>query len=362
MAVLRIYKKQQNFVILDKTCLNDEKLSWGAKGLHAYLMSLPDDWQVRVSDLRLRSTNGRDAVRGLLSELEQSGYIQKAACRDNGNGRFGGIEYLVLEVPDQEKLAISPETEKPSLVKNEQKEPRPENPFTANPETGNPAPVSATLISINRINNNKLSNKTAASTEVFAETASTVVQQQQAAAVTSFQAVQENVMPVKKIELEQSPLNFVHQDALITSQLTQTQKQRINTLVNSLNIPQKEDLTEEIEFCLLNPKHFTACGHDFGRKLNAIRKVILRNEWQTPVGMMSIVVEKQDNQRVAVKQLETELKNVYAEASHFKKLLANAKAQARDHIESILKQVNNKIQLIESQVREMSQNEAAFLR
>ena len=229
------------------------------------------------------------------------------------------------------------------------------------PESGNPEPGNTTLLSNNRINNNKLSNKTAASTEACVEMASTVVQQQQAAAVTSFQ-VQENVTQVKKIELEQSPLNFLPQeDALINSQLTQTQKQRVKTVVNSLNISQEKGLAEEIEFCLLNPKHFTACGHDFGRKLNAIRKVILRNEWQTPVGMMSIVVEKQDNQRVAVKQLEAELKSVYAEASHFKKLLANAKAQTRAHIESILKQVNNKIQLIETQVREMSQNEAAFL-
>ena len=94
MAVLRIHKKQQNFVILDKTCLNDVTLSWGAKGLHAYLMSLPDDWQVRVSDLRLRSTNGRDAVRGLLNELEQVGYIERSISRNEVSGRFGGVEYL----------------------------------------------------------------------------------------------------------------------------------------------------------------------------------------------------------------------------------------------------------------------------
>lgn len=79
MAVLRIHKKQQNFLILDKTCLNEDSLSWGAKGLHAYLMSLPDDWKVQVSDLRKRATNGRDAVRALLCELEQSGYLKNLA-------------------------------------------------------------------------------------------------------------------------------------------------------------------------------------------------------------------------------------------------------------------------------------------
>lgn len=129
MAVLRIQKKQKNFVILDKTCLNDKTLSWGAKGLHAYLMSLPDDWRVRVSDLQLRSKNGRDAVRGLLKELEQAGYIQAITCRNESSGRFGGIEYFVVETP---------EPEKPSLVINEQFYPEPDNQSPENPATGNP--------------------------------------------------------------------------------------------------------------------------------------------------------------------------------------------------------------------------------
>ena len=69
MAILRVYKKQNNFVILDKTCLHDEKLSWAAKGLHAYLISMPDDWSVRVSHLVYQATNGRDSVKGVLAEL-----------------------------------------------------------------------------------------------------------------------------------------------------------------------------------------------------------------------------------------------------------------------------------------------------
>ncbi|WP_419421455.1 hypothetical protein ACNVED_15965 (plasmid) [Legionella sp. D16C41] len=81
MSVLRIYKKQQNFVIFDKTCLQDNFLSWGAKGLHAYLMSMPDDWRIKVADLKNRATNGRDTVRGLLLELDPKDYIFKSTCR-----------------------------------------------------------------------------------------------------------------------------------------------------------------------------------------------------------------------------------------------------------------------------------------
>ena len=39
-------KKRDNpYLTIDKTALNDKRLTWQAKGLHAYLMGLPDDWR-----------------------------------------------------------------------------------------------------------------------------------------------------------------------------------------------------------------------------------------------------------------------------------------------------------------------------
>ena len=95
MTVLRINKKEKNFLILDKTCLQATDLSWGAKGLHAYLMSLPDNWQVKVQDLSKRATNGRDSVRALLSELKTTGYISTSWMRDDKTGKYNCLEYLV---------------------------------------------------------------------------------------------------------------------------------------------------------------------------------------------------------------------------------------------------------------------------
>lgn len=352
MTVLRIHKKQQNFVILDKTCLNDESLSWGAKGLHAYLISLPDNWKVRVSDLKERARNGRDAVRGLLCELEQAGYIQKSTHRDDASGRFGGVEYLVLEIPepkDQEKM---PEPKKPFSVKNEQKTPSPENPSLVSPEAGNPSPVNPTLININRISNNKINNKTAANNSV-SDKASNIQLQPQAAAVVS-QLVRHELNSVAKTDQRPNPVDLLSQeDALIGAKLTEAQKQRLITLVKSLKVSQKEVLSEEIEYCLLNLKHFTACGNDFSRKLNAIRGVILRGDWQTPVGMVPEVSEKQHPCSLVVKQLENELREVHAEASHFKKLLSTAKEHTRIHFETIITQAQNKIHDIEDQLRHL---------
>jgi hypothetical protein len=362
MAVLRIHKKQQNFVILDKTCLNDEFLSWGAKGLHAYLISLPDNWKVRVSDLKERATNGRDAVRGLLFELEQAGYIQKSTCRDDANGRFGGIEYLVLEVPLVKEPCLSPATEKPSSVKKEQTTPGPENPLPVSPETGNPSPANTTLININRINNKKLNNETAASTSIPAKATSTSIQSE-AAAVSFSQAVRHELKSVAQPEQRSNPVELLSQeDGLVGSCLTQPQKQRINALVNSLNVSKKEILMEEIGFCLLNPKHFTACGNDFSRKLNAIRSVILRGDWQTPAGMMKDLSVTQNSNNLALKQLEVELMETHAEAVHFKKLLATAKENARAHFEAIITQAQSKTQHIEEKIKQVKsqQQEACY--
>lgn len=348
MAVLRIHKKQQNFVILDKTCLNDQTLSWGAKGLHAYLISLPDNWKVRVSDLKERARNGRDAVRGLLSELEQAGYIQKATSRDDASGRFGGVEYLVLEIPEPKNQENNAETEKPSSVKNEQKTPSPENPSLVDPETGNPLPENPMLININKIN-----NKTAAACHTASiKTLNAKIQSKKAVAVVSSQVVRHEVVSIEKTYQGNNHIDFLSQeDALINSQLTQSQKDRVRMLVKSLNVSQKEVLIEEIEFCLLNPKHFTACGKDFSRKLNAIRGVILRGGWQTPTGMIQERTVVQNSNNLAVRHLENELREAQAEAVHFKRLLTTAKEHTRAHFETIIYQAQNKIHDLEERIR-----------
>lgn len=350
MAVLRIHKKQKNFVILDKTCLNDESLSWGAKGLHAYLMSLPDDWRVRVSDLKERAKNGRDAVRGLLCDLEQAGYIQKSNCRDNASGRFGGIEYLVLEIPEPKNQDMTPEPEMPFSVL-----PDPKNPAPEYPSPVLPAPENLTLINNkdNKYLNNQELNITAAANGVNAQIGHIQTQSKAAAVIFSQSSLHEVKQLAKSIQ-NHEPIELLSKDdALIGTQLTQTQKKRINTLVKNFNVSKKEVLSEEIEFCLLNPKHFTACGNDFSRKLNAIRGVILRGDWQTPAGMVGKASETQNPCNFVVKQLENELREVYAEASHFKKLLATAKEHTRAHFETIISHAQSKIYDIEEQLKHL---------
>lgn len=93
--IVRTSKRENPFVMIDHRPLNDDNLSWQAKGLLAYLLSKPDNWIVIVADLVKRATNGRDSVNSILKELEQKGYIERIKIRDrdwtifsSGNNRL----------------------------------------------------------------------------------------------------------------------------------------------------------------------------------------------------------------------------------------------------------------------------------
>jgi hypothetical protein len=96
---LRVRKAENPYVMLDKTSLNDSRLSFRAKGIHAYLISKPDDWEVRVKQLMKESPReGRDAILSALQELEIYGYLGRGKKRD-ARGRLLGIETIVYETP-----------------------------------------------------------------------------------------------------------------------------------------------------------------------------------------------------------------------------------------------------------------------
>lgn len=139
MAIVRVIKDKSNpYVMLNKACLHDEKLSWKAKGLHSYLLSLPDDWQIYVEDLKKRSKDGRDSTTSAVNELMKLGYIKRTSSKDEKTGKFkGGYDYEVYEMPIEvnEDGEINRVTENPESGKTEiGKIPIPENPKLLNNE------------------------------------------------------------------------------------------------------------------------------------------------------------------------------------------------------------------------------------
>jgi hypothetical protein len=99
-TIFRRAKDRQNpYVMIDRTIFEVETLSYKAKGLMGYLLSRPDDWTVRMTDLIRRSTDGEHAVRTAVQELEEHGYMVRMRGRDPDTGQFGPVTIEVHEVP-----------------------------------------------------------------------------------------------------------------------------------------------------------------------------------------------------------------------------------------------------------------------
>ena len=76
--------------------LNDDRLSWKAKGLFAYLVST--NGKVKVQDLIKSSQDGREAIRSGLQELERFGYLERRQQRKE-DGSYSDAEYVIHPQP-----------------------------------------------------------------------------------------------------------------------------------------------------------------------------------------------------------------------------------------------------------------------
>lgn len=71
---------------MNNAFLQDTSLSLQAKGLLAEILTNKSDWQIYISELEKRSTNGRDAHRKAYKELQKAGYVKVLKKSDGKNG------------------------------------------------------------------------------------------------------------------------------------------------------------------------------------------------------------------------------------------------------------------------------------
>ena len=72
--------------------LRDKNLSYKAKGLLSFMLSLPEDWDYSLKGLCSISKENRDAIRLILKELQQNHYLEIEKVR----GDKGYFEYNYL--------------------------------------------------------------------------------------------------------------------------------------------------------------------------------------------------------------------------------------------------------------------------
>lgn len=111
MAIKRA-KRRTNFTMISNVGLRDERLSYKAKGILAYMLSLPDDWVFYESELVKHSTDGKASVKSGLKELQETGYLTRKRRRDDK----GHLKEAMWEISD-EPMSDFPTLDKPTLDK-----------------------------------------------------------------------------------------------------------------------------------------------------------------------------------------------------------------------------------------------------
>lgn len=88
------------YVSINVNALRDEKLSWGARGLLAYLLSMPEDGEIHTVDLNNINPNcKKNGLASLMKELEEHKYLERREIKDEKNKSTW--EYLIHETPYQ---------------------------------------------------------------------------------------------------------------------------------------------------------------------------------------------------------------------------------------------------------------------
>jgi len=117
-TIIRAPRNSDNpYFMMHRLTAQDDALSFEARGILAYLLSKPGDWQVNVTDLMQQGGCGRERINRILGELEEAGYLEREQARDE-KARFSSTTFTLYERPQNQSM--------------------PENPLTENPSTENP--------------------------------------------------------------------------------------------------------------------------------------------------------------------------------------------------------------------------------
>lgn len=130
VSIIRAPRPEAGYTVIRDDVLRDDRLSYRARGILAVILSRPDNWRTDSVGLCRTGTEGREAIRSALRELEGAGYIVRQRLQDE-RGRWRQVA-LVYDTPQ-------PIQETLDLVSNQDGFPTPGNPAPGEPAPGEPA-------------------------------------------------------------------------------------------------------------------------------------------------------------------------------------------------------------------------------
>ena len=103
MPIVKDEVHERDYVVMHNRVLEDESLSWEARGVLAYLLSRPDNWQPSVAHICKLGNMGRGKGQRIFNELKEAGYVKKSVPRGT-KGQVAGQVLTCYETPrsDQE--------------------------------------------------------------------------------------------------------------------------------------------------------------------------------------------------------------------------------------------------------------------
>lgn len=78
-SINRIKNKTENFTIVSNEIFQRSDVSARAKGIYAYIMTLPDDWKIYKQEIFTHFSEGKNALDSAFKELEKLGYISSGS-------------------------------------------------------------------------------------------------------------------------------------------------------------------------------------------------------------------------------------------------------------------------------------------
>jgi len=119
LIIMNIIKKKNfPFTQVSNELLNDKEISLKAKGIYAYMLSKPTDWNFTIKSMSKQLKEGSDAIMNALNELKIKGWLVYNK-NTNGSGVY--------------ELLYFPNSENPNKA-----QPKPENPNQGFPNLGKP--------------------------------------------------------------------------------------------------------------------------------------------------------------------------------------------------------------------------------
>lgn len=112
MSIIR--RKRETWTTIPNEILGDDNLTLDGLGMLVYMLSKPDNWEFSQERLGERFKKGRDAMRSIMRNLQDCGYVRRELSRDD-KGHIRTITIVSETAVQSNREAGKPAVGRPSV-------------------------------------------------------------------------------------------------------------------------------------------------------------------------------------------------------------------------------------------------------